>query len=81
MKIRKFLISSYSDQIYLWNMSTNPTNLSPNLAGVLYFGIFFKKLYLLYIGTEGVYFIFGERGNQSADNLKCFFPFGILSRK
>jgi hypothetical protein len=24
------------------------------LAGVLYFGIFFKKLYLLYIGTEGV---------------------------
>jgi hypothetical protein len=35
-------------------MSTNPTILSPNLAGVLYFGFFFKKLYLLYIGTEGV---------------------------
>jgi hypothetical protein len=35
-------------------MSTNPTNLSPNLAGVLYFGIFFKKLYLLYIGMEGL---------------------------
>jgi hypothetical protein len=25
-------------------MSTNPTNLSSNLAGVLYFGIFFKKI-------------------------------------
>jgi hypothetical protein len=36
-------------------MSTNPTNISSNLAEVLYFGIFFKKLYLLYIGTEGVY--------------------------
>jgi hypothetical protein len=35
-------------------MSTDLTNLSPNLAGVLYFGIVFKKLYLLYIGTEGV---------------------------
>jgi hypothetical protein len=35
-------------------MSTNPTNPSPNLAGVLYFEFFFKKLYLLYIGTEGV---------------------------
>jgi hypothetical protein len=30
------------------------TNLAINLAGVLYFGIFFKKLYLLYIGTEKV---------------------------
>jgi hypothetical protein len=30
------------------------TNLAVKLAGVLYFGIFFKKLYLLYIGTEGV---------------------------
>jgi hypothetical protein len=30
------------------------TNLAINLARVLYFGIFFKKLYLLYIGTEGV---------------------------
>jgi hypothetical protein len=36
-------------------MSTNPINLSPNLAGVLYFGVFYKKLYLLYIGTEGVF--------------------------
>jgi hypothetical protein len=35
-------------------MSTNPTNLSPNLAGVLYFGFFLKKLYLLYIGMEGI---------------------------
>jgi hypothetical protein len=33
------------------NYSTNP---AVNLARVLYFGIFFKKLYLLYIGTEGV---------------------------
>jgi hypothetical protein len=33
------------------NYSTNP---AVNLAGVLYFGIFFKKLYLLYIGTEEV---------------------------
>jgi hypothetical protein len=33
------------------NYSTNP---AVNLPGVLYFGIFFKKLYLLYIGTEGV---------------------------
>jgi hypothetical protein len=41
-------------RVFLWNMSRNPTNLSPNLAGVLYFGIFFKKLYFLYIGTEGV---------------------------
>jgi hypothetical protein len=31
------------------------TNLAVNLTGVLYFGIFFKKLYLLYIGQrEGV---------------------------
>jgi hypothetical protein len=30
------------------------TNLAINLAGVLYFGIFLEKLYLLYIGTEGV---------------------------
>jgi hypothetical protein len=30
------------------------TNLSPNLAGVLYLEIVFKKLYLLYIGMEGV---------------------------
>jgi hypothetical protein len=37
------------------NYSTNP---AVNLTGVLYFGIFFKKLYLLYIGIEGVYFIF-----------------------
>jgi hypothetical protein len=29
-------------------------NLAVNLAGVLYFGIFLKKLYLLYIGMEGV---------------------------
>jgi hypothetical protein len=34
------------------NYSTNPT---VNLAGVLYFRIFFKKLYLLYIGMEGVF--------------------------
>jgi hypothetical protein len=33
------------------NYSTNP---AINLAGVLYFGIFLEKLYLLYIGTEGV---------------------------
>jgi hypothetical protein len=33
------------------NYSTNP---AVNKARVLYFGIFFKKLYLLYIGTEGV---------------------------
>jgi hypothetical protein len=33
------------------NYSTNP---AINLSGVLYSGIFFKKLYLLYIGTEGV---------------------------
>jgi hypothetical protein len=33
------------------NYSTNPM---VNFAEVLYFGIFFKKLYLLYIGTEGV---------------------------
>jgi hypothetical protein len=37
------------------NYSTNPT---VNLARVLYFGIFFKKLYLLYIGMEGVYDIY-----------------------
>jgi hypothetical protein len=30
------------------------TNLAVNLVEDLYFGIFFKKLYLLYIGTEGV---------------------------
>jgi hypothetical protein len=56
-------------RFFVWNISTNPTNLSPdhlcgvnystnpaaNLGGVLYFGIFFKKLYLLYIGTEGVH--------------------------
>jgi hypothetical protein len=30
------------------------TNLAINLTGVLYFGIFLKKLYLLYIGTDGV---------------------------
>jgi hypothetical protein len=41
-------------RFFVWTISTNPTNLSLNLAGVLYFGIFFKKLYLLYIGTEGV---------------------------
>jgi hypothetical protein len=29
-------------------------NLAVNLARVLYFGIFLKKLYLLYLGTEGV---------------------------
>jgi hypothetical protein len=29
-------------------------NLVVNLAGVLYFGFFFIKLYLPYIGTEGV---------------------------
>jgi hypothetical protein len=33
------------------NYSTNPV---VNLVKVLYFGIFFKKLYLLYIETEGV---------------------------
>jgi hypothetical protein len=32
------------NQICLWNILTNPTNLSINLAGVLYFGIFFKKI-------------------------------------
>jgi hypothetical protein len=36
-------------------MLTNPINISSNLVGVLYFGIFFKKLYLQYIGTEGVF--------------------------
>jgi hypothetical protein len=48
-------------QIYLWNISTNnyagvnySTNPVVNLAEVLYFRIFFKKLYLLYIGTERV---------------------------
>jgi hypothetical protein len=33
------------------NYSTDP---AVNLSGVLYFRIFLKKLYLLYIGTEGV---------------------------
>jgi hypothetical protein len=33
------------------NYSTNPV---VNFVKVLYFGIFFKKLYLLYIETEGV---------------------------
>jgi hypothetical protein len=37
------------------NYSRNP---AVNLARVLYFGIFFKKLYLLYIGTEGVYILY-----------------------
>jgi hypothetical protein len=33
------------------NYSTNP---AVNLAGVLYFEVLFKKLYLLYVETEGV---------------------------
>jgi hypothetical protein len=49
------LLSLSPDLICLWNISTNPTNLSSNLAEFLYFEIFFKKLHLLYIGTEGVY--------------------------
>jgi hypothetical protein len=54
-KIRKLLISSHSrSDLFVEYVNKSYTNLSPNLAGVLYFGIFFKKLYLLYIGTERV---------------------------
>jgi hypothetical protein len=45
--IRFFCIISHAGVNY-------STNLAVNLAGVLYFGIFFRKLYLIYIGTEGV---------------------------
>jgi hypothetical protein len=49
------------------------TNLAIDLIGVLYFGIFFKKLYLLYIGTEGVSFI------HTTQHCVPFSPFCMLT--
>jgi hypothetical protein len=50
-----YLFRSYFFVEYVMRESTTPQNPAVNLVRVLYFGIFFKKLYLLYIGMEGVH--------------------------
>jgi hypothetical protein len=85
-KIRKLLIFSLSRSYLFVEYLNNPTNLSTNPTvnskGVLYFGIFFKKLYLLYIYEEYnllevYYHASGQRINRNKSSI-FFLQKGVL---